>query len=214
MSRPGADARPASTAYIAEDAQFFEQPGPFPVEPGTPRFYGHVEHHRRRGSGAVEQGPGWDDIVEAIAWAVPRAELVVVRLGYDDVHVIGREPRAGELAWPPAAGIEAVRHGTVPLPLGSMEPNPDVQPVERLVLRSWLASVHGVSPRRVVREDGRTRYRWRISGRPGVIRLAFASFLRDGRRWQQIRAWDEDGTWHEISIPGHAEVVAIDRGPV
>ena len=41
----------------------------------------------------LEQGPGWDDVEEAVAWGRERAPRVVVRLGRDESSIYS----AGEI---------------------------------------------------------------------------------------------------------------------
>ena len=58
--------------YIAE-REFVD------VEPHL--YYGHWESTAAAGPGVLEQGPGWDDIEEAIRWGRERAPKVFVRIG-------------------------------------------------------------------------------------------------------------------------------------
>jgi cytidine deaminase len=44
-------------------------------------FIGHWESSGHEGSTIVEDGPGWDDVEDAIAWGRARAPRVMVRLG-------------------------------------------------------------------------------------------------------------------------------------
>jgi hypothetical protein len=45
----------------------------------TPRFTGHWD--RGEPPEILEQGPGWDDLHDAVAWGNERAPRVLVRLG-------------------------------------------------------------------------------------------------------------------------------------
>lgn len=49
------------------------------VLPGPTRYYGHWE--AERAGGVIEQGPGWNDVEEAVAWGIARAPTVLLRLG-------------------------------------------------------------------------------------------------------------------------------------
>jgi hypothetical protein len=58
--------------YIAEELDDAAVRGPT-------RYYGHWEAENR--GGVLEQGPGWDDVEEAIVWGRARAPVVLLRLG-------------------------------------------------------------------------------------------------------------------------------------
>jgi hypothetical protein len=62
-----------SVVFIAED--------PWAGEDDSPRFYGHWEAAEVGSNELLEQGPGWDDADEAIAWGRERASIVLIRVG-------------------------------------------------------------------------------------------------------------------------------------
>ena len=60
-------------------------------EPNGPTYTGYWD--RGDPPEMLEQGPGWDDVEEAIAWARERAPHVLVRVGSDDTTIYS----AGEI---------------------------------------------------------------------------------------------------------------------
>lgn len=75
---------------------------------GPTRFYGHWE--AEQAGGVLEQGPGWDDVEAAVAWARARAPVVVLRLGEAEPQKFysagekepdGVPPPGGMERWPP-----------------------------------------------------------------------------------------------------------------
>ena len=77
------------TAYIQ---------GPWARLPGDPPFSGHWEAEEPTPH-LVEEGPGWEDPEEAIAWGRERAPLVLVLLGprEDSVYSAGERQATREL---------------------------------------------------------------------------------------------------------------------
>jgi len=80
-------------------------------DPEAHAFTGYWD--RFEPSEMLEQGPGWDDVDEAIAWGRQRATHILVRLGSDDTSVYSAgEVRLSRYAegtgdtypeWPPRA---------------------------------------------------------------------------------------------------------------
>ncbi len=60
-------------------------------DPDTHTFSGYWD--RSDPPEILEQGPGWDDVEEAIAWGRERAPRVMVRLGQDETSIYS----AGEI---------------------------------------------------------------------------------------------------------------------
>lgn len=61
---------------------------------GQPRFFGHCEIYRS-GSVVFEEGPGWDNVDDAVSWARARAPIVILRIGSEqqDIYSAGdRDP--------------------------------------------------------------------------------------------------------------------------
>ena len=92
--------------YIAEELADAAVPGPT-------RYYGHWEADDREG--LLEQGPGWDDVEEAIAWGRARAPVVLLRLGRNvpqrhfsagEKAPEGIRPPGGIERWPSGRGSE------------------------------------------------------------------------------------------------------------
>ena len=84
-----------------------EPHGYWPREPGGPEFVGHWEDEDQ--PSPLEEGPGWDDVEEAIAWGRERALRVFVNLtGKPGGFYSAGEERdpsvlewaSGELGWP------------------------------------------------------------------------------------------------------------------
>ena len=84
--------------YVAEELRDFAVPGPT-------RFCGHWESGNPA-DGVLEQGPGWDDIEDAIAWGRERAPVVLLRVGETEPQVhysAGEEDPSGI---PPSGGLQ------------------------------------------------------------------------------------------------------------
>jgi hypothetical protein len=73
-----------------------------------PRFFGHWEGVIDGRPTFFEQGPGWNEVEDAVAWGRERSRRVLVRFGLGDpVHYsAGEEPfEPGDIVirpWPPA----------------------------------------------------------------------------------------------------------------
>jgi hypothetical protein len=82
------------TVFIAR----CEPRGYWPRDPRGPEYVGHWEHEEPSPH-MVEEGPGWDDIDEAIAWGRARAPLVIVQLGSseEDTYSAGERRATREL---------------------------------------------------------------------------------------------------------------------
>lgn len=87
--------------YIAEELRDVAVPGPT-------RFYGHWESQDP--NTLLEQGPGWDEIEDAVTWGRERAPVVLLRLGETEPQVHysagdeeprGIPPPGGIHSWPP-----------------------------------------------------------------------------------------------------------------
>ena len=64
----------------------------YPRRPGDLAFTGYWD--RGDPPEVLEQGPGWDDVEEAVAWGRARAPKVVLRLGATDdtIYSAGEAP--------------------------------------------------------------------------------------------------------------------------
>jgi hypothetical protein len=129
-----AELRGTGTVFIAEDFEDVHVPSPPPPfeppslptgnwvvpytaplgedterewVPADPRFYGHWEGTIDGHPAHFEQGPGWNDVEDAIAWGRARTSRVLVRLGLGDPkhYSAGEErltdPKTTVLPWPP-----------------------------------------------------------------------------------------------------------------
>lgn len=67
--------------------------------PEEPEYGGHWEVDEPRPH-IEEEGPGWDDVEEAIAWGRERAPKVMVILG-DEYYSAGEEQAGTAPEWPP-----------------------------------------------------------------------------------------------------------------
>ena len=78
--------------YVAEDPE------------GDPPFTGYWENGQP--PAMLENGPGWTDAQEAVAWGRQRAAVVLIRLWPDRYFSAGEQPSRGEVlpAWPDEAG--------------------------------------------------------------------------------------------------------------
>jgi hypothetical protein len=76
--------------------------GYWPRAPGEPEYSAHWEADEPRPH-IVEEGPGWDNVDDAIAWGRERAPIVVVILAASDRTYSAGEQRLPSLPeWPPA----------------------------------------------------------------------------------------------------------------
>jgi HEAT repeat protein len=80
--------------------------------PDEPRYRGHVESELPTPH-LIEDGPGWNDVEEAISWARERAPEVLVRLGVETTYSAGTSlPPADRWTWEEAAHeLGALRMG-------------------------------------------------------------------------------------------------------
>lgn len=74
MSRTGKE--PRRIVYVAEHVASLRLEG-------QPRYFGHCEIYGSEGMG-IEEGPGWEDLDEALAWARARATIVILRVGPEE----------------------------------------------------------------------------------------------------------------------------------
>jgi hypothetical protein len=83
-------------AYVAENLAALRLEG-------EPRFFGHCEIYASKDV-VFEEGPGWDNVDDALAWARKRAPVVILRIGSDEQQIYSagdRDPTDEPLPrWP------------------------------------------------------------------------------------------------------------------
>jgi hypothetical protein len=80
----------------------------WPRSPDEPLFQGHWEPGHRRQPDFIN-GPGWEDVEEAIAWGRERAPVVLVYLGSHEERIYSAGERyvgPPHPRWPPAVWPE------------------------------------------------------------------------------------------------------------
>jgi hypothetical protein len=95
---PGEAQKKCGDVFIAR----CEPRGYWPRQPGEPEYSGHWEHEEPEPH-MVEDGPGWEDVEDAIAWGRERAARVFVNLtgkpgGF---YSAGEERESSVPGWPP-----------------------------------------------------------------------------------------------------------------